>query len=280
VVRHATGLAVLRRLDPQLSPPAAEEVGNDLAWLHGYLARLAAAGFPAPCPVMAWEGTSWTISGGAWWELVSYLPGRAVGWEREPPLQEVGAMLARFHAASTRAKAISQRPIAFPVGAFDGSGLDRGWRRRLDQLAVDLDGLLVPDGRRQVIHGDLTAHNVLANGRPSHPCAVIDFGLAHQEDLWADIGYGLWRSGRPHQVAVGLDRDRVGQFVYGYQTVSRLPLGAATAIPVYARARGLQQAVKACRQHVPIPGQLEARVDWLTTHRTVLTEHIVKTLDQ
>ncbi len=31
---------------------------------------------------------------------------------------------------------------------------------------------------------------------------MIDFALAHAETPLADIGYGLWRSGRPRKTAI------------------------------------------------------------------------------
>ena len=279
VARHRAGLVILRRLDPRLSPPASSEIARDLAWLHGYLARLARTGFPAPHPVPAWDGTSWMLVDGAWWEAVSYLPGHAVGWNDAPPLPEVGALLARFHAASAAAPASTQRPISYPVDALDGSRLGPSWRRRLDQLAADLDRLPVLDVKC-VVHGDFTTHNVLANGRPPHPCGVIDFALAHVDNPWADIGYALWRSGRPHQDAIDWDPDRIIRFVAGYRRISDLPPDAATAIPIYMTARGLQQAVRARTLSMPIPGHLHARLEWLSTHRTILTEHILRTLDR
>lgn len=59
LVRHESGLALLRRLDPALFPPDSLVVRDDLAWLHGYLDRLAATGFPSPHPVAALDGASW-----------------------------------------------------------------------------------------------------------------------------------------------------------------------------------------------------------------------------
>ena len=67
---------------------------DDVAWLHAFLARLAGQGFPAPRPLPAFSGESWRAAGGQLRELVSFIPGREVGWDSEPPLDQIGALLA------------------------------------------------------------------------------------------------------------------------------------------------------------------------------------------
>jgi hypothetical protein len=88
---------------------------DDVAWLHAFLARLAGQGFPAPRPVPAFSGRSWTAAGGQLWELVSFIPGREVGWDREPPLDQIGALLARYHATARRITMGCQRPGVIPL---------------------------------------------------------------------------------------------------------------------------------------------------------------------
>jgi len=89
---------VLRRLPAPAA--AAADLTEDVTWLHGFLARLAGAGFPSPRPLPCFDGRSWTIAGGWLWEIVSFLPGRAVGWAAVPPMEEIGALLGRYHAAA------------------------------------------------------------------------------------------------------------------------------------------------------------------------------------
>jgi len=49
---------------------------------------------------------------------------------------------------------------------------------------------------RLVIHGGFTVDNVIASGNPASAAGVIDFALAYIDAPMADIGFGLWRSGR------------------------------------------------------------------------------------
>ena len=72
---------------------------NNVAWLHLFLARLARQDFPAPHPPPAFTGESWAVKAGELWELVRFIPGREVGWDGEPHLDQIGALLARYHAA-------------------------------------------------------------------------------------------------------------------------------------------------------------------------------------
>jgi Ser/Thr protein kinase RdoA (MazF antagonist) len=103
------------------------------------------------------------------------------------------------------------------------------------QLARDLHdtGHLARD--RLVIHGDFTNDNVIADGTPPAASAVIDFALAHAEPPLADIGYGLWRSGRPHELAGRLDLSRVRRFLRGYASVLPISPDDASVIPLYIR---------------------------------------------
>lgn len=122
-----------------------------------------------------------------------------------------------------------------------------------------------------VIHGDFTAHNVVTSGPPARPTGVIDFALAYVEAALADVGFGLWRSGRPHQDAIALDPQRVHDLVSGYTRVHLLPATtAAEAITVYIGARGIQRATKAHTRGQP-PHEMDAqRIHWLSSHRSTL----------
>jgi aminoglycoside phosphotransferase (APT) family kinase protein len=123
-----------------------------------------------------------------------------------------------------------QRPGALPLAevpqillspqlAAVGVAADRVYviRQLAHQLARDLRDTAVLAGEQIVIHGDFTSHNVLAAGTPPRATGVIDFALAHAETPLADIGYGLWRSGRPYQAADHLDLSRVQNFVRGHR---------------------------------------------------------------
>ena len=228
------GTRVVLRQQPA---PGSDRLTDDVIWLHAFLTRLAGLGFPSPRPVPCFAGRSWTMAGGALWEVVSFLPGWVVGWAAEPSMEEIGALLARYHATARQIEVTSQRPTALPLaevpqillsGQLKAVHLDPGVtvviRREAERLARDLDqtGHLVPE--RVVIHGDFTNHNVVADGTPPRATGVIDFAGAHAERPLADIGYGLWRSGRPRQDADDLDLARIVRFLRGYATV--LPVSA------------------------------------------------------
>ena len=254
---------------------AADERAADAAWLHAFLSRLADLGFPSPRPLPCFEGRSWVISGGLFWEAVSYLPGRAVGCAAAPSMEQVGALLARYHEAAHLIEMTGQRPGALPVaevppvllsGKLEAAGLSpdlTGLIRSLaSRLARDLDATGHQARERLVIHGDFTNHNVIAGGTPPRPTGVIDFAVAHIETPLADIGYGLWRSGRPRQHADHLDPRRISQFLRGYVSAIPVPADDARVIPVYMLGRGLQMLAKRVRAGRPETGML-ARVQWL-----------------
>jgi len=257
---------------------------DDVAWLHAFLARLAGQGFPAPRPLPAFSGESWMAAGGQLWELVSFIPGREVGWDSEPPLDQIGALLARYHATARRITMDGQRPCVIPLaevpaillsdklGAGGPSPQQAAVIRRLaERLAADLEDIAGSSADRMVIHGDFTAHNVIARGIPPRLAGVIDFQRAHVEVPVADIGYGLWRSGRPRQNAASLDLARLSRFIQGYATAASLPPQAARALPVYLYGRGLQVIAKRVQAGLAETWPL-AQVQWTAAHTTAIAD--------
>lgn len=256
----------------------------DVAWLHDFLGTLALTGFPAPRPLPAFGGRSWTISAGSLWQLVTFLPGQVVGWSRAPSMAGIGALLGRYHVAVSPLEPAVQRPAALPLrdvpailrsGQVDAAGVGAHVAARIRdlaaQLAEDLTRAADTDAGRLVIHGDFTCHNVLATGTPPVAAGVIDFELAHVESPLADVGYALWRSGRPAQDAVDLDPVRVGEFLRGYTSVRSVTADQARLIPGYLRGRGLQMIAKRVRAGRPDTGML-AQVEWLSAHHDAVEE--------
>jgi Ser/Thr protein kinase RdoA (MazF antagonist) len=84
---------VLRARPVPAEDAARARLLDDVAWLQAFLARLARQGFPAPRPLPAFAGQSWAVAHGQLWELVSYLPGRAVGWDGIGDLPALDGML-------------------------------------------------------------------------------------------------------------------------------------------------------------------------------------------
>jgi Ser/Thr protein kinase RdoA (MazF antagonist) len=124
-----------------------------------------------------------------------------------------------------------------------------------------------------VVHGDPTTFNVLADGDPPRPSGLIDFELADVEAPVADIGFCLWRSGRPTQEANELDLSRIREFVAGYRSVRRLSDRELDTIPVCLRARGLQMVAKRTRLGITDDGPLEQLV-WIQANQHELAEAV------
>jgi len=242
--------AIVRSVLPTVPELAGVSLVDDVRWLHAFLSRLTALGFPAPQPLPAFAGNSWTVADGVFWELVSFLPGSAVGWSPWPPMEEVGALLARYHAAAEQIGMPGQRPSALPLAEVPGvllSALDSAGvaghhsnviRQHAEQLSRRLAEIASMDRELAVIHGDFTNDNVIASGNPPAATGVIDFAVAHIEHPLADIGYALWRSGRATEHATCLDSDRVRQYVHGYHGVRPLSPDEAAAIPPICSAVG------------------------------------------
>jgi homoserine kinase type II len=281
---------VLRRGPAARHSSALARSEEDVAWLHAFLGRLAETGFPAPRPLPAFRGRSWTTAGGTLWEVVSFLPGQVVGWDDVPPMEEIGALLASYHATARQIVVTGQRPGALPLSEVPQILLSRQLeavdvrreraviiRGLAEQLARDLDDTGHQDRMCIVIHGDFTCHNVIADGTPPRATGVIDFALAHSETPLADIGYGLWRSGRPRQAADHLDLPRVRQFFRGYISTVQVSADEASVIPLYLRGRGLQMIAKRIRAGSAETGML-AQVQWLARHGDAISDALVAAL--
>jgi Ser/Thr protein kinase RdoA (MazF antagonist) len=277
--------AVLRSVSPAVPEARGMRLVADVRWLHTFLSRLVALGFPAPQPLLAFAGNSWTIADGVLWELLSFLPGSAVGWSRQPPMEEIGALLARYHAAAGQIRMAGQRPSALPLVRVPGvllSSLDSPdisarqsalIRHHAERLARRLREVAPRDRERTVIHGDFTNDNVIASGIPPAATGVVDFALAHVERPLADIGYALWRSGRPAEHASCLDLGRVSRYLHGYHSVRPVSADQAAIIPAYLIGRGLQMIAKRLRGRRPDIGMLP-EVQWISMNEQALTDAI------
>ena len=197
-------------------------------------------------------------------------------------MEEVGALLGRYHAAVRQIEVNSQRPDALPLAEVPAVLLSHKLdmiplearaviRQLAAQLACDLDGTGHLRRGRVVIHGDFTNDNVIAGGTPIRATGVIDFANAHMETPLADVGYGLWRSGRPHERAVDLDFPRARRFLRGYASIVRLSPDQASIIPIFLRGRGLQMIAKRVRAGRNETGML-AEVEWLSANASAVAD--------
>jgi hypothetical protein len=100
LVRWQGARGILRQLPAAAPVVPAARLAADVTWLHDFLGRLAGLGFPAPRPLPCFGDRSWTMAGRVLWEVVSFLPGRSVGWAEQPPMEDIGALLARYHATA------------------------------------------------------------------------------------------------------------------------------------------------------------------------------------
>jgi hypothetical protein len=151
---------VLRRLPVPARGVSVAAVTDDVTWLHSFLARLAGLGFPSPRPLPCFGGMSWTRADGILWEVVSFLPGQAVGWAAEPPMEEIGALLARYHATVRQIEVTSQRPRALPLAGVPGVLLSQ----QLDAVRVGPDRAIIIRQLARQLARDLIAapaHTVL-----------------------------------------------------------------------------------------------------------------------
>ena len=221
---------------------------STIGWIHHVLAHL---DFNAPKPVPYFDGRSVATRDGVVWSAVSYVEGEIVGWSARPSMFELGGHLARFHDAVASVTVHEQQSPAFPVDQLPGLG-----------------GLLQEIGHaqrpRQVVHGDFTNHNVVAvDGRA---CGVIDFANAYVDVPLVDIGFALWRSGRPRQDTDEFDRQRIHAYVDGYSSERPLTDDDRVAVLVYLRARGVQIVTKQrARGAAPDDGPLR-KLAWLERH--------------
>jgi Ser/Thr protein kinase RdoA (MazF antagonist) len=200
-------------------------------------------------------------------------------------MAEFGALIGRFHNLATEhvtdevgvGHNISVldllEPSTWSAARFneDGSAV---LRRALDDLEAGLDRIDHRAAPVSVIHGDLTRHNVVASGHPPSPTGLIDFSNCYREATLADIGFGLWRSGRPSQNAHRFDPARIAECLIGYRSARPALPDMADAVIVYLLARGLQIAAKQSRLTHDLAPPLTSRLAWLHAHANELRDDV------
>lgn len=282
------GDAVVARHREVRSGIAAIDVATRLAWVHQFLRRVEPEGISVPTPVPLLAGSAIVTDDGAVWETLTYLPGRVVGWRRRPTMYELGATLARFHDASaalaldgdgggpTPVSALA-RGAAAPPADLDAAVSDVRIRA-VEELRSGLERVDHRHAAKSIIHGDCTNHNVLTSGAPEHPSGLIDFSNTYCEATLADIGFALWRSGRPSQRAIEFSPARIAAYLSGY--ASRRPLASRDidSVLVYLHARGLQILDKQARHASAVDPPLVARLAWLHDHHRQLHDAVSQRL--
>lgn len=278
--------ALVRRLEPEAQFPSEEGVVLAArAWIHKHLSTLNALGAPVPEPLPVFDGKSVVATEGAVWEALSWLAGEAIAWSDAPTMKQVGAFLAHFHCVAEELETEDQRPGALPLGRVTETITSAPWTeltddrfasdrviRLAEDFAKDLNLREIDTRPRVIVHGDPTTMNVLADGRPIRPAGLIDFGSSYLEgDVAADIGFGLYISGRPSREANTIDPARVAALVSGYVGVRPLNRHTLRAIPVFILGRGLQIVAKRARAGMARLDSLE-RLEWIASHLPLLKE--------
>jgi Ser/Thr protein kinase RdoA (MazF antagonist) len=229
---------VLRSSDPArlrafgFSPDLARA---SIDWLHAFLRDLSIGGFVAPTPVPDLRGASVAVVGDVIWELLSFVPGRPMGWSLAE-MRQAGRTLAQFHQSSLATPPRPQRPGSLPFAECRPSHPEaRRVTAHFERWRAHSRAQSGPSG---VIHGDATQANVVVeDGVAFH---FVDFALAYQESLLADVGSALWRNGRASPDALTYDPSRVAEFARGYADVRPQPAESGRAIVAYMLGRGLQ----------------------------------------
>jgi Ser/Thr protein kinase RdoA (MazF antagonist) len=235
LVRYGGRAAVVRANDLEHLARlgfSADLAMSSIEWLHNFLRDLAGTGFTAPAPIAQLGGKSIALADGVIWELLTFVPGRPMGW-RDDEIRRAGQLLARFHDASLRTRPRPQRPGALaieecrPVDPRAASA-----RRHVEVELAEIRG-----SAHGVVHGDATQANVVID---DDDYRLVDFALGFRDALVFDIASALWRNGRVDASAVVYDPHRVETFVRGYHETRGLRANDDRRIVAGMMARGLQ----------------------------------------
>jgi Ser/Thr protein kinase RdoA (MazF antagonist) len=234
---------------------------EDVLWQHQFLASLETR-FPAPRPMALLDGASAAVIDNRLYATVSFIPGRLMGWDAQPPLESAGRFMAEYHEAAAATDLagrgpsiprLEELPEAVPwsrlANCLGGPAGVRRYRHHLDQALAGLQPSLLRGHDALVIHGDFTTLNVVVDGDPPRCSGLIDFALSHRADPLADLGYGLWQAGRTNFQDIAVDPARVARWVAGYHAHRPLDERAAAQLPFLLQARGCQLIARWARRH-------------------------------
>ena len=277
IVQAGDSKYLLRQRRPRWSAPQV------VAYDHGVIGAIAAAGLPSVVPEQTVDGKTWVRVGAAAYELFPFVAGLIpFRQERAAQIASAGETLARFHRATS---------VAHPPGA-------KAWRREHDtavmapiladaiaggagtperiamatkmlRSARRLIDLLTPDLVRSlphvIIHGDYTPANILF--RKDAVGGIFDFDWVSWQPRIIDVGEALeffaFKRLEPidpdsiWSLVQSWEPDLVGARVFldSYQSVWPLTDPEKLAIPLFIRETWLGIRVRAMRK-VPHEQQL------------------------
>ncbi len=223
-------------------------------WLLGRaetLAALAAAGYPAPRPVLTRTGELVAVAGPwlAW--ATTYVPGTVI----EPTLSQLhalGAALGRLHrvvaGGGGRRLAARHPAIAVPMtlarldaaaAAMPGEWMPMAAAFRRTVLAVEAAAAAVPE---TVVHGDVWARNAVATGADG-AVVLIDWEMSGLGLAVLDLGNCLLECQLdaavpdldPEAWLITPDEDRIAAVARGYTGVRSLNPAELELLPAAVR---------------------------------------------
>ena len=169
------------------SQDEARSIDAGMEWEMELLRQLNSR-FPTPAPLDSFDGRAFRTIGEETWITHTYLPGDPIGWRSQPPLEELGAFLARYH-ATVAGLDLGPRPGTEPITDLLMAVTELDARSLLAEPTDVADFLRLRalvtsqhhanhDDDNVAIHGDFTVDNVLVHGEPLRCSGLIDFGMA------------------------------------------------------------------------------------------------------
>ena len=267
-VRTAAGCVLVRRRPAEFADP------ERIAFVHAALARLRAAGVPAPALRIARNGATWVDHDAHTFEVLEWLDADPFPVGDVAAIADVGRTLARFHAAgeppaSGEAGPVPREdhpdvlaPCLAPLDALAGSAAEHCRLGLLaDQVAMvrsRLDSALYASLPHRLIHGDVHPGNLGFRGH--RVAAVYDFDYLARQARVRDVADGLifFASRRDHRLEPDdirsltqpfhLDRTWGNVLLAGYQSRDRLTEPEWLALPLLMRSRWLQMRIRGARK--------------------------------
>lgn len=215
----------------------------DVAWEARLVTALAAAGVPAPPPLLARDGRPYAECLRKWASAFPWRPGHHLAADQITPAiaATAGAALAQLHVAGLALPAAWHRGSIYDhdhletrfdrCARVDDKALTHAFAIIREELAIAKASLAIRKAATHgIIHGDLFRDNVLWQG--GQLSAILDFEQASGGSLAYDLAVAIndwcW-TGKP-------EIELASALVAGYQRVRPLTAADLAALPIELRA--------------------------------------------